>query len=437
MLSDEDIRLEEKYYKVKRLFSNCVIGEKIETFSQYGTSKDLNEDNQGYPVLRLNEFDSFFISKPAKYCNLIDYATYEALKLKKNDVLICRTNGNPNYVGKAAIVPKDYVYAFASYLFRVRTNENLINAATLVTFLNSKYGRKEIEKFSMVSNQANFSPAKFRKISIPLFDSQFNQKVENYVYKAFDLLEESKKQYSSAENQLLKELGLKNWQPDENQNVNIKTLKESFLSSGRLDAEYYHTQYDEIEQRLTQYNNVDILGNLCWINTENVVPKIGASYKYIELSNIKQNGEISGCTIDLGEKLPTRARQVVHENQVMVSSIEGSLQSCALVPKEYDGAFCSTGFYVVQSNSINSETLLVLLKLDPIQQLFKKACSGTILTAMNYEQFRNVLLPIPDKTIQDEISSKIQKSFALKAESKRLLEEAKLMVEQEIEKGGK
>ena len=38
--------------------------------------------------------------------------------------------------------------------------------------------------------------------------------------------------------------------------------------------------------------------------------------------------------------------------------------------------------------------------------------------------------------IQEEISSKIQKSFALKAESKRLLEEAKMMVEQEIEKGG-
>ena len=38
--------------------------------------------------------------------------------------------------------------------------------------------------------------------------------------------------------------------------------------------------------------------------------------------------------------------------------------------------------------------------------------------------------------VKREISSKIQKSFALKAESKRLLEQAKLMVEQEIEKGG-
>jgi len=84
-------------------------------------------------------------------------------------VLICRTNGNPKLVGKSAIVPTDYDYAFASYLFRVRPDRNIINSASLVAFLNSKYGRMEIEKYAMVGNQANFSPAKFREISIPIY----------------------------------------------------------------------------------------------------------------------------------------------------------------------------------------------------------------------------------------------------------------------------
>lgn len=39
--------------------------------------------------------------------------------------------------------------------------------------------------------------------------------------------------------------------------------------------------------------------------------------------------------------------------------------------------------------------------------------------------------------IQAAISAKIQESFALKAESKRFLEEAKMMVEKEFEEGGK
>ena len=109
----------------------------ITTFIQYGTSKELNEIEEGYPVLRLNEFDSSFISEPAKYCSLLDEDDYSSLKLHKDDVLICRTNGNPKLVGKSALVPNNYEYAFASYLFRVRPDRQYIYPATLVSFLNS------------------------------------------------------------------------------------------------------------------------------------------------------------------------------------------------------------------------------------------------------------------------------------------------------------
>jgi restriction endonuclease S subunit len=213
-------------------------------------------------------------------------------------------------------------------------------------------------------------------------------------------------------------------------------LKESFLSSGRLDAEYYQSKYDEIEREIASYYDALEIGNLCFVNQKNTKPKDGVRYKYIELSNINTIGEITGCTIDYGENLPTRARQVVKTGDVIVSSIEGSLDSCALVIPEYDNAFCSTGFYIIRSKIITSETLLVLMKLKPIQQLLKKGCSGTILTAINYDNFCNIIIPVPDGKIQTEISAKIQRCFALKAESKCLLEEAKKMVENEIEKGG-
>lgn len=130
------VRMEAEFYNSASLpFSHTICASKAIILSQYGTSKELNEDKLGYPILRLNEFNSSFISTPAKYCNLLDYDTYQSLELKKNDVLICRTNGNPKLVGKSALVPKDYKYAFASYLFRVRPNCEIINAATLVAFL--------------------------------------------------------------------------------------------------------------------------------------------------------------------------------------------------------------------------------------------------------------------------------------------------------------
>lgn len=431
VLEDVDLRLESEYYNSEHIVFNSVQGCDIESFSQYGTSEDLNEEGKGFPILRLNEFDSFFISKPSKYCDLISKETFELLKLKKNDVLICRTNGNPKYVGKAAIVPKNYEYAFASYVFRLRPKTDIINSATLVSFLNSKYGRIEIEKYSMVGNQANFSPAKFRQIAIPILSKELNNKIEEIVYKSFELLEESKSLYSQAEDLLLGELGLKDWQP---KNTLHTTKKFSdFAQTGRLDAEYYQPKYDEIEKELSKKNTLEIskIGQIC---DKNFSPIDNVEYKYIELADIGAYGEITGCTMAIGSELPTRARRIVRKGDVLISSIEGSLQSCAIVPKEFDNALCSTGFYVMTPNKINAETLLILLKSTVIQLLLKKGCSGTILTNISKDEFLKIKLPILPEQIQTKIASLIQQSFECKTQSKQLLEDAKRMVESEIEK---
>ena len=431
------MRMEAEFYNSASLpFSNTISASKAIIFSQYGTSKELNEDRLGYPVLRLNEYNSSFISAPAKYCNLLDYDTYRSLELKKNDVLICRTNGNPKLVGKSALVPKDYKYAFASYLFRVRPNLNIINSATLVAYLNSKYGRIEIEKYSMVGNQANFSPAKFREITLPIFSQRLNNEIEQLTYSAFDKLEQSECVYSTVEKYLLERLGMTDFaaNPDA---YNVKTLKESFLETGRFDAEYYLPKYEDYCRLVQSYaNGYEPLGDACDIKDTNYTPEAGVRYKYIELANIGKSGEITGCDIQDGENLPTRARRLVHQDDVIVSSIEGSLESCALVTDDYDGALCSTGFYVLQSSKLNPETLLTLFKSLPMQQLMKKGCSGTILTAISKPELEKLPVPIIRQEVQDEIAQHVQRSFALRKEAMQLLENAKLTVEQAIETGG-
>ena len=116
-------------------------------------------------------------------------------------------------------------------------------------------------------------------------------------------------------------------------------------------------------------------------------------------------------------------------------SVEGSLQSCALITDEYDGALCSTGFYVLDSDCINSETLLVLFKSEPIQALMKQRCSGTILTAISKDELLSMPLPMIDGDIQKEIAVKVQEAFTLRKQSKQLLEYAKQAVEMAIEQG--
>lgn len=437
VIGNDIVRMESEFYNSNTVsYKNTVKASQIIDFSQYGTSKELNEMGEGYPVLRLNEFNYSFISHPDKYCSLLDIDAYHGLQLKKDDVLICRTNGNPKFVGRSAIVPKDYDYAFASYLFRIRPNRKYINSATLVAFLNSKYGRLEIEKYSMVGNQANFSPAKFREISMPVFSKDLNDKIEDITYRAFQKLEMSESLYSEAANNMLECLDLNDFTASSN-SCNVKTLKESFIETGRLDAEYYQPKYDDILHHIQAYKyGIKNLAEICDIKDENFTPKDDTTYKYVELANIGKYGNIIGCSQQKGEDLPSRARRIVSKNDVVISSLEGSLDSCALVEEDYDGALCSTGFYVLKSSVLNSETLLVLFKSPLVKELMRKGCSGTILTAIGRQELERIPIPLIRQEIQDEIAQHVQSSISLRKESQQLLEYAKLTVEGAIQNGG-
>lgn len=433
VLEDVDLRLESEYYNSEHIVFNSVQGCDIESFSQYGTSEDLNEEGKGFPILRLNEFDSFFISKPSKYCDLISKETFELLKLKKNDVLICRTNGNPKYVGKAAIVPKNYEYAFASYVFRLRPKTDIINSATLVSFLNSKYGRIEIEKYSMVGNQANFSPAKFRQIAIPILSKELNNKIEEIVYKSFELLEESKSLYSQAEDLLLGELGLKDWQP---KNTLHTTKKFSdFAQSGRLDAEYYQPKYDDLFEKLSCLN-CKRLGKIVSIK-KSFDPGSDAYQEtgipFIRVSDISKDGiektelHLSPIDFDIPELKPKK--------DTILFSKDGSIGIAYKVQSDLN-VFTSGALLhlVTTDSSILPDYLTLVLNSVVVKLQAERDSNGAIIQHWKPSDIENVIIPILPDQIQTKIASLIQQSFECKAQSKQLLEDAKRMVESEIEK---
>lgn len=433
VLEDVDLRLESEYYNSEHIVFNSVQGCDIESFSQYGTSEDLNEEGNGFPILRLNEFDSFFISKPSKYCDLISKETFELLKLKKNDVLICRTNGNPKYVGKAAIVPKNYEYAFASYVFRLRPKTDIINSATLVSFLNSKYGRIEIEKYSMVGNQANFSPAKFRQIAIPILSKELNNKIEEIVYKSFELLEESKSLYSQAEDLLLGELGLKDWQP---KNTLHTTKKFSdFAQSGRLDAEYYQPKYDDLFERL-QKVDCKTIKEIQIINYRGFQPEYVENGK-IDVINSKHILE-DGLDYDNFEKTDelsfnNAVRAQVKYGDVLTYTTGANIGRTQVYLSEKK-AMASNHVNMLRVKDVNPIYLALVLNSKIGRMQTEKSCTGSAQVELYPDDLASFIIPILPEQIQTKIASLIQQSFECKAQSKQLLEDAKRMVEEEIEK---
>ena len=409
-------------YGIMRIGDIATVTDGIHTSIDYDENSHINLISATSP--RDNVFDlsrSAYISEKA-------HSENPRTALKKNDVIIS-TVGT---IGNCAVVDDSILPANSDrHVGIIRINTDY-SPYVLSTFLLSKYGKTQTLRESTGNVQLNLFIYKLRDLYIPRFSETFQQTIEQIVKSAHANLSKSKSLYSEAEKYLLSELGIKGWKPN-NKPVNIKQLKESFLASGRLDAEYYQPKYEDYATFIKKYKGgADSLGNICTLNEKNFNPLDSSEYKYIELSNIGNSGEITGCTASIGAELPSRARRLVHTNDVIVSSIEGSLQSVALVTAEYDKALCSTGFYVVKSDTINPETLLVLFKSEPMQNLLKQGCSGTILTAIGRNELQNMVMPKIRKEVQSEIATYVQKSISLRNEAKQLLESAKLKVEDAI-----
>jgi restriction endonuclease S subunit len=349
---------------------------------------------------------------------------------KEGDIVITKGGSvaRIGFISKKSALSRDLIFINTS---KLREEDRKF----IFFYLISDFSNKLILKTASLTAQPHLTIKLIREL--PVFFP--NEKIRNKISKLFDdshsKLQTSKSLYKEAEEILLKELGLLDYKPKHELTFSSK-LSEA-IDAERIDADYFQPKYKEIEKKIEGYKGGFFTLSDEEIINKNFFPKPDKEYCYIELSNVSGNGEINGFTKDLGVNLPTRARRKLKEGDVIISTIEGSLNSCALITKDYENCLCSNGFFVLNSNKLNPETLLVLAKSLIIQKLLERGCRGTILTAIGKNELQKIKIPLLPSPIQNKISSKIQESSKLRKESKELLEKAKKMVEDEIEREAK
>ena len=406
------------------------ISKSIKSFGADSLCNQVEYKDEGIPFLRCKDIknglidfsDVLFIDEDA---NQLLWKS----EVKSGTVLFTMSGT----VGNSAIATENIEYPINSNqdIAKIITNE-ILNPYYLSIFLQSKYGEIQISRLPIGSVQQHIFLWQLERLVIPWFSNEFQSSIETVFNQSLIIKKNAEIFYSQAQTLLLSELGLLNWKPQHHLTF-VKNYSDA-LQSGRIDAEYYQPKYDEIVDSIKNYSGGwDTMKNILQIKDKNISPSEKVEYKYIELANIGNNGEITGFMEAEGQDLPSRARRKVKKDDIIVSSIEGSLTSIALIQDEYDGALCSTGFHIINSDIINPQTLLVLLKSPIGQEQLKKGCSGTILTAINKYEIGNVVLPIVNSEIQSQIQHKVIESFNLRKQSKHLLECAKKAVEMAIE----
>lgn len=350
--------------------------------------------------------DGFIIEKELSYIP-------EAISLKFPDTIlgigdiVFSVRGT---IGKIFVVSKQYTNSnISANLIRLKLSKG--NPYFLKYFLMSKYGQAEIEQVSSGSLQYTITVDDIESIKIPKLDETKQNKIVEKVSK----IEKEKVDYSKKYKNSLKKLKEFFDAKIEILNRNIFVVKNEEIRD-RIDC--YSLSY-ELKNLMKDLNklgdNYDLLNGKDLktakrLNQEEFKKIVTQEFKYIEVKHSsKQPNLINGYVEDVLIALPSRARQIIKENDILLPRPILSTEKIIIVPKEYDGQVCSTGYIVIRPKDYDDACLITsILKSPFVQRQLFLLQSGSIQPEIAPKDFKKIIIPIPKS---DEEKQKIIDEF--------------------------
>jgi len=246
---------------------------------------------------------------------------------------------------------------------------------------------------------------------------------------------ESEVFYSQAEQLLLKELGLENFEEQEDL---VSIVKFSDIKKfQRMDAEYFQPKYEKIISRIKQTKH-SLLGDL--VSVKKGI-EIGAEqYQengklFFRVSSLSKQGIIDKDQKYLSDELYQKLKANFEPKIGEILLTKDATPGIAYVLKEkVDGVISSGTLRLKIKQEIEAEYLALFINSILGQMQAERDAGGSIISHWKPEQVKNLIVPILPQEVQQKIAELVIKSHQARQKAKELLEEAKQKVENLIEK---
>ena len=165
------------------------------------------------------------------------------------------------------------------------------------------------------------------------------------------------------------------------------------------------------------------------IETENENPERDYPdkfFEYVDISSIdNRQGRIINSTKVLGKEAPSRAKQKIKFNDLLISTVRPNLNSVALVPKELDQQICSTGFCVlrVDIKKALSEYLYQISRSSKFIESMSKIAKGASYPAVSDKDILSYEISLPPLPLQQKFASIVKEVEIMKEQQKHLKEQ--------------
>lgn len=435
-------RMDSEYYRAEYLevehrlnsIKTASIGEVSESVVNFGAYSLCNYivwRELGIPYLNVENIkDGYIDFEGVKY---IDDEVNEILKkskVKEGQVILTMAGT----IGNAAVAHNIPLKINSNQAIAKITLKNNFSPYYLTAFLNSYFGKNQTEREIVSSVQPNIFLWQIKNFKVPVIPKDQEQLIE-YIYKqGLDTLKQSKSLYSQAEDLLLTELGLKDFELKEDLScvVNLSDI----ISAHRADAEYFQPKYERIIKKVKKQSR--LLGNL--VTMKKGFEPGSDEYQdegklFIRVSSVSKHGIIDKDQKYLSNELYQALRKDYEPKSGEILLTKDATPGIAYVLKEHIEGIIASGIMRLKlQEDIEAEYLALCFNSIIGQMQIERDAGGSIIAHWKPDQIKKLQIPILPYATQQKIAELVRQSHEARKKAKELLEEAKRKVEEMIEK---
>ena len=396
-------------------------------YSQGDTAFARCVDCVSYPVITKDQ-DSKFEKIPYAFGKENKGISF----VKEGDIVITKV-GTPCY----ASILTDYYEIALSRTVMGLTGIHGIDPYYLMIFLRCKFGFEQLLRQRELTIQYQLTLPRVKAVNVYLANDSLQKAIKDLCVKSRELQKQSNEAYQSAE-QTLEEI-VKIPSHSTLSSHSIKTINNSFMLSGRLDAEYYQPKYDALFKVLSGIHCEKLGGKDGLVTIAKSIEPGSDAYQedgipFVRVSDMDKFG-ITEPSIRLPLNIVPDVRSLFPQKDTILLSKDGSIGLAYKVEETLQ--IITSGALLHLTIKDNEKVLpdyLTLVLNSPIVQLqAERDVNSAVIPHWKPAEIENVLIPILDMDIQKKIADKVQESFALRRKSKRLLDVAVKTVEMAIE----
>ena len=182
-------------------------------------------------------------------------------------------------------------------------------------------------------------------------------------------------------------------------------------------------------QSLRKLEGVKImtLSDVCEINRKTAEPTklFGKdAFAYIDISSVENGtGNLNYENMILSSKAPSRARRIIQNGDVLLSTVRPNLKAFAYLENLPSKALASTGFAVLTAKeNVSAKYVFHLLFADDLQNQMAGRMGKGSYPSINQDDVEQLSIPLPSLEIQKKLVAEAEKEQQIINASKQLIE---------------